>query len=57
MVLAGTVTGLLATLRFLQTGNDRDAGVVRFSPALEVALAVVFCVTGAVLSVYLIATA
>jgi putative membrane protein len=57
LVLAGTATGILATLRFLQTRGDIESGVVRFSPALDVALAVMFSITGAVLAVYLIATA
>jgi putative membrane protein len=57
LVLAGTATGVLATLRFLQMRSDIESGVVRFSPALDIALAVMFCLTGAVLAVYLIATA
>jgi putative membrane protein len=56
LVIAGMVTGILATFRFLQTGKDIESGVVRFSPALDIALAVVFSITGAVLVVYLIAT-
>jgi hypothetical protein len=53
---AGMLTGILATLRFLQTGRDIESGVVRFSPVLDIALAVLFSIAGAVLAVYLIAT-
>src|SRR5437763_11673256 len=35
LVVAGTVTGVLATLRFLQTRSDIESGVVRFSPSLD----------------------
>ena len=55
LVVAGMLTGILATLRFLQTGRDIESGVVRFSPVLDIALAVLFSIAGAVLAVYLIA--
>jgi putative membrane protein len=56
LVLAGILTSSLATMRFLQTRKDIDSGLVRFSPTLDIVLAVVFGVTGIILAVYLIAT-
>lgn len=56
LVIVGILTAALATARFLQTRRDIDAGIVRFSPALDIVLAVLFAATGIVLAGYLIVT-
>jgi putative membrane protein len=57
LVIAGILMAMLATVRFLQTRRDIERGVVRFDPTLDIALAVAFGATGAVLAIYIIATA
>jgi putative membrane protein len=57
LVFAGMVTAVLGAVRFWQIRRDIDRGVVRFSPSLDVVLAVVVAITSIMLAVYLMATA
>ncbi len=57
LVLGGLVMAILAALKFLQIRRDLERSVVRFSPALDIALAAVITLTSLVLAAYLIVTA
>ena len=57
LVIAGMATAGIATLRFAQTRQDIEAGVIRFSPTLDIALALLFGVASIVLAIYIIGTA
>ncbi len=57
LVFAGMLIAVLGAARFWQIRRDIDRGVVRFSPSLDVVLAIVVAVTSVMLAIYLIATA
>ncbi|MGI8824569.1 MAG: YidH family protein [Chloroflexota bacterium] len=56
LVIGGIAAVALATKKFDNTRHDIDHGIVRFSPALDVALAVIVAVVSVVLAVYLVVT-
>jgi putative membrane protein len=56
LVFAGMLIAVLGAVRFWQIRQDIDRGVVRFSPSLDVVLAIVVAVTSIMLAIYLIAT-
>lgn len=57
LVFAGMLIAVLGAVRFWQIRRDIDRGVVRFSPSLDVVLAIVVAVTSVMLAIYLIVTA
>jgi putative membrane protein len=57
LVFAGMLIAVLGAVRFWQIRRDIDRGVVRFSPSLDVVLAIVVAVTSIMLAIYLILTA
>ncbi|HEY8687568.1 MAG TPA: DUF202 domain-containing protein [Chloroflexota bacterium] len=57
LVFAGLLIAVLGAVRFWQIRRDIDRGVVRFSPSLDVVLAIVVAVTSIMLAIYLILTA
>jgi putative membrane protein len=57
LVFAGMLIAVLGSIRFWQIRRDIDRGVVRFSPSLDIVLAVVVAIASVMLAVYLIATA
>ena len=57
LVFAGMLIGALGAVRFWQIRQNIDRGVVRFSPGLDVVLAIVVTVASIMLAIYLIATA
>src|SRR5438270_11144883 len=57
LVFAGMLIGGLGVVRFWQTRRDINHGVVRFSAALDIVLAIVVGLAGILLAVYLIGTA
>ena len=57
LVFAGIVVVVLAMLRFLQTKRNIESSTLNFSPAIDVALAVILGAISVALAVYMIATA
>lgn len=57
LVLAGMLIAVLGAARFWQIRRDIDRGVVRFSPSLDIVLAIVVGVTSVMLAIYLVVTA
>lgn len=57
LVISGMSMAGLATVKFLSIRNDIDRNIVRFSPVLDVVIAVIIGATSIVLAVYLIITA
>jgi putative membrane protein len=57
LVLGGMLAAAMATVKFLQIRRDIEKNVVRYSPTLDVALAVVVGLASIVLAVYMIVTA
>ena len=57
LVTSGVVIMGLATAKFLQIRSNIDRDVVRFSPALDIALSVIVVAVSIVLAVYMIITA
>lgn len=56
LVLAGVLTLVAATAKFLRIRQDIVRQVVRFSPVLDVVLATVVTIVSIILAVYLVAT-
>jgi putative membrane protein len=56
LVAAGMITAIMAALRFLRIKRDIEQNVIDFSPALDIAMAVMVSVVSIVLAVYLIIT-
>jgi putative membrane protein len=57
LVFAGMLIAALGSLRFWQIRRDIDRGVVRFSPTLDIILAIVVGISSILLAIYLIVTA
>jgi putative membrane protein len=57
LVFAGMLIAALGAIRFWQIRRDIDRGVVRFSPTLDIILAIVVGVSSILLAIYLIGTA
>ena len=57
LVFAGILIAGLGSIRFWQIRSDIDHGVVRFTPALDIILAVLVSTAGILLAIYLIGTA
>jgi putative membrane protein len=57
LVAGGMVVAIMATMRFLGIKSDIEQNVIDFSPALDLALAVIVSVVSIVLVAYLIITA
>lgn len=57
LVLAGILTILFAMLRFLRIRRDLERSIVRFSPALDIGIAVMIGGTAIVMAAYLVITA
>jgi putative membrane protein len=57
LVFAGMLIAALGAIRFWQIRRDIDRGVVRFSPTLDIILAIVVTVSSILLALYLIGTA
>jgi putative membrane protein len=57
LVLGGMLAAVTATFRFLQIRRDIENNVVRYSPALDIALAAIVGLASIVLAVYLVVTA
>jgi uncharacterized membrane protein YidH (DUF202 family) len=57
LVVGALVLAVLATMKFLQIRRDIEADVVRFSPTLDIGLAIIVVLAGVVLTTYLVITA
>ena len=57
LVFAGILIAVLGSVRFWQIRRDIDRGVVRFTPTLDIIMAILIAVMSIVLAVYLIVTA
>jgi putative membrane protein len=56
LVMGGLIAAILATVKFLRIRSDIERSIVHFSPALDIALAVVVSAVSVVLATYLILT-
>lgn len=56
LVFAGMLIAVLGSVRFWQIRHDIGRGVVRFSPALDIILAILVGIASILLAIYLIAT-
>jgi putative membrane protein len=57
LVLCGALVAVLSLLRYLRTGRAIEAGAYRWSPLLNVLLALALALAGILLAVYLVLTA
>jgi putative membrane protein len=57
LVIGGLTAAIMATVKFLRLRRDIEDNVINFSPALDIALAVIIAGVSIVLTVYLIVTA
>ncbi len=57
LVVAGILTILLAMIRFLRIRNDLERSIVRFSPALDIIIAIMVGGIAVVMAIYLVVTA